>query len=176
LGIPYAVSTVLFAIALAVIFAVWYATEKTLSIHSINTPRRELFYWATVMATFALGTALGDVTAYTLGLGWFASGVIFTVLISIPAVVYLRSGLNEILAFWWAYILTRPLGASWADWLDVEHRLGGLGLGRGPVALALAVVIVGLVGYLSVTRRDVEADPGVPPPQYGAGVLPDLLT
>src|SRR5438270_13796075 len=101
---------------LAVIFVVWYISEKTLSIHSIYTRRRELFYWVAVMATFALGTAAGDMTAATLGLGYFASGVLFAVLIAIPALAYWLFGMNEILAFWLAYIMTRPLGASFADW------------------------------------------------------------
>ena len=158
LGIPYAISTPFFAVALAVIFAVWYATEGTLSIHSIYTPRRELFYWATVCATFALGTALGDLTAFTFHLGFFESGVLFTALIAIPAVGYLRFDWNPIFAFWFAYVLTRPLGASFADWMDFEKSSGGLGLGRGPVALGLAIVIAGLVVYLTVTRCDVPAD------------------
>src|SRR5579864_825196 len=104
LGIPYLVSTVFFAVVLAVIFVVWYASEKTLSIHSINTPRREMFYWATVIATFALGTAAGDLTAATLGLGYFSSGVLFAVLFAVPALGYWLFGLNEIVAFWFAYI------------------------------------------------------------------------
>jgi uncharacterized membrane-anchored protein len=161
LGIPYAISTAFFAISLAVIFAVWYRTEGTLSIHSIYTPRRELFYWTTVCATFALGTALGDMTAVTLHLGYFASGVMFSVLISIPAVGYLRLGWNAVFAFWFAYVLTRPLGASFADWLGIEHSRGGLALGRGSVAFALTVVIVGFVAYLTVTGRDVPADQSV---------------
>src|SRR5215471_8361811 len=132
LGIPYLVSTVFFAAALAVIFVVWYASEKTLSIHSINTPRRELFYWATVIATFALGTAAGDMTAATLGLGYFASCVLFAVLFAIPALAYRLLGLNGIVAFWWAYIITRPLGASIADWLGKPY-LGGLGLGDAKI-------------------------------------------
>ena len=156
LGIPYVVSTVAFAVVLTVIFAAWYATEKTLSIHSICTRRREAFYWATVLATFALGTAAGDMTAIALGLGFFASGILFAVVIAVPAVGYWRFGLNSIVAFWFAYIVTRPLGASFADWMGVPRSLGGLGLGRGPVALGLTIVIVGFVGYLSVTHKDVE--------------------
>jgi uncharacterized membrane-anchored protein len=152
LGIPYAVSTTFYLIVLGAIFRVWYASEKTLSIHSIYTPRRELFYWATVLATFALGTAAGDMTAITLGLGYFASGVLFAVLIALPAIGYLRFGLNAILAFWLAYVLTRPLGASFADWLAVSHKRGGLALGTGPVSVALALVIVGFVAYLARTH------------------------
>jgi uncharacterized membrane-anchored protein len=156
LGIPYVVSTSFFALALALTFAVWYVTEKTLSIHSINALRRELFYWATVLATFALGTAAGDMTATTFGLGYFASGVMFAVFIALPGLGYRRLGLNEIAAFWTAYVLTRPLGASFADWVGRPRNLSGLGLGTGEVSLALTFVIVILVGYLTVTRKDVR--------------------
>ncbi|MGH3067839.1 MAG: COG4705 family protein [Streptosporangiaceae bacterium] len=156
LGVPYALSSTFFAVCLAVVFVAWYATERTLSIHSITTPRRELFYWATVLATFALGTAVGDMTATTLHLGFLTSGLMFTGLICLPALAYWKLGLNSVLAFWIAYVLTRPLGASYADWLGVPHRYGGVGLGRGLVALILSVVIVGFVAYLAVTRKDVE--------------------
>jgi uncharacterized membrane-anchored protein len=152
LGIPYVVSTVFFAVCLGVIFAVWYAIERTLSIHSIYTPRRELFYWATVMATFALGTAAGDMTASTMGLGYFTSGVMFAVLFALPALGYRLIKLNPILAFWTAYVLTRPFGASFADWAGKAHSLSGLGLGTAGVSVVLAVLIVILVGYLTVTR------------------------
>jgi uncharacterized membrane-anchored protein len=157
LGIPYLISTVFFAVALAVIFVVWYASEKTLSIHSITTSRRELFYWATVMATFALGTAAGDMTAVTLRLGYFSSGVLFAVLFAVPALAYRLFGLNAIVAFWFAYIMTRPLGASFADWFG-KPVLGGLGLGDTKVALVLTVLIIGFVGYLTVTRKDVKGE------------------
>ncbi len=157
LGIPYLVSTVFFTLVLATIFVVWYASEKTLSIHSINTPRRELFYWATVMATFALGTAVGDLTAATLGLGYFSSGVLFAILFAIPALAYWLFRLNVILAFWFAYIMTRPFGASFADWFG-KPIYGGLGLGDTWVALVLTILIVGFVGYVSVTRVDIKGE------------------
>jgi uncharacterized membrane-anchored protein len=156
LHIKYAVSSAFFAVVLAVVLVSWYLTERTLSIHSIRTRRREAFYWATVLATFALGTALGDMTATTLHLGYLASGIIFTVIFFIPGVLYRWFGLNSIVAFWFAYIVTRPLGASYADWMGVPKIVGGLGFGRGPVALGLTVPIVALVAYLAVTRRDVE--------------------
>jgi len=162
LHIPYLVSTVFFAIVLAVIFAAWYASEKTLSIHSINTHRRELFYWVTVMATFALGTAAGDMTASTLGLGYFASGVLFAILFALPALAYRLVGLNAIVAFWFAYIITRPFGASFADWFG-KTSLGGLGLGDTKVALVLTILIIGFVGYLTVTRKDVKGEPSFEP-------------
>jgi uncharacterized membrane-anchored protein len=158
LGVPYLMSTTFFALALGVIFVAWYATEKTLSIHSINTPRRELFYWATVMATFALGTAAGDMTASTMGLGYFTSGVMFGILFVIPALAYRLISLNPILAFWMAYILTRPFGASFADWAGKSNSLSGLGLGTGEVSVILGVLIIVLVGYLTVTHKDVESD------------------
>ena len=163
LGVPYAESSALFAVALTVIFVTWYAVEGTLSIHSITTPRREMFYWAAVIATFAMGTAVGDLTAVTMGLGFLASGIMFTAAIIVPAVAW-KLGLNPILAFWTAYVLTRPLGASYADWMGVTHAQGGLGLGRGTVALILAVVIAALVGYLAVTRRDVDSTAVTAPP------------
>ena len=158
LGVPYALSSTFFAACLVVVFVAWYATEHTLSIHSITTRRREVFYWATVLATFALGTAVGDLTATTLHLGYLTSGLMFTGLICIPALAYWKLGLNSVVAFWFAYVLTRPLGASYADWLGVPHRYGGVGLGRGLVALILSAVIVAFVAYLAVTRKDVEPD------------------
>jgi uncharacterized membrane-anchored protein len=152
LGVPYAVSTCVFASVLAVIFVVWFRTEGTLSIHTITTRRRELFYWLTVLVTFALGTAVGDLTATTLHLGYFVSGVVFAAAIAIPAIAFRLRWLNAVPAFWFAYIITRPLGASFADWMGVSHARGGLGWGTGPVSAVLAVLIAILVGYLS-TRR-----------------------
>jgi len=156
LGVPYLDSSAFFAAVLTIIFVVWYATEKTLSIHSIYTLRRELLYWAAIMATFALGTAVGDMTASTMGLGYFASGVLFAALFALPAVGYWLFRLNAILAFWFAYVMTRPLGASFADWLGKERSFSGLGLGTGLISLILAVVIIGFVGYLTITRADVK--------------------
>lgn len=156
LGVPYLVSTSLFALVLALLFAVWYVSEKTLSIHSIFTTRRELFYWAVVIVTFALGTAAGDMTAATMHLGYFASCVLFAVLMALPVLAYWYFGLNEILAFWSAYILTRPLGASLADWAGKDHNSGGLGLGRGKVSLILTLLIIIAVAYLTVTHKDTE--------------------
>ncbi|HEY2304435.1 MAG TPA: hypothetical protein VGI05_00995 [Streptosporangiaceae bacterium] len=155
-GVPYIASTTFYAIVLAVIFILWYRTEGTLSIHSIRTPRREVFYWATVLATFALGTATGDLTARTLHLGYLTSGIWFSIAFAMVAVAHWKFRLNPILAFWIAYVLTRPVGASFADYVAFPHSVGGLGVGHGPVALALTVVIVILVAYLAVTRKDVE--------------------
>lgn len=157
LGVPYIASTIFYGALLAAIFVTWQASEKTLSIHSIYTPRREVFYWAAVLATFALGTAAGDLTAVTLGLGYFASGLLFAAVIAVPAIGYWRFGMNSVLAFWFAYVVTRPLGASFADWLAVSPERRGLDLGTGPVSLVLAAMIAGFVAYLTVTRRDVPA-------------------
>lgn len=156
LGVPYVVSTVAFAIALAVIFKVWSWTEHTLSIHSITTTRRELFYWATVSATFALGTAAGDLLAYSAHLGFFSAGIVFAVIFTLPALGYWIFRLNAIFAFWFAYIFTRPLGASFADWTGKAHSVGGLGWGDGPVATVLAVLIFAFVSYLSITHEEVN--------------------
>jgi uncharacterized membrane-anchored protein len=155
LGIPYLVSSILLALVLAGIFVAWYATERTLSIHSIYTLRREIFYWAVVLATFAVGTAVGDMTAYTLRLGFFSSGLLFAGLIAVPAIAYRWLRLNGVLAFWCAYVLTRPLGASFADWLAVSPGRGGLGLGYGLVSICSSTLILALVGYLAITRLDV---------------------
>ena len=157
-GIAYPVSTSFYLVVLTVVFIAWYRSEKTLSIHSIYTRRREQFYWATVLATFALGTAAGDMTATSFHIGYLASGIMFASIIAIPAVAHRWFGLNSILAFWFAYIITRPLGASFADWLDATRHLGGLNLGQGPVALAFAVVMVGFIAYLAATRIDVKQD------------------
>ena len=154
-GVPYVVSTIVFAVILAVILAGWRLSEKTLSIHSVQTRRREAFYWATVMGTFALGTAAGDFTASSLHLGYLDSVLLFAVVIVIPAVAYAR-GLNAILAFWFAYIVTRPLGASFADWAAVPRRVGGLGAGTGWVSLGMTVAIIVFVAYLALTRSDVD--------------------
>ncbi|WP_329062172.1 COG4705 family protein [Amycolatopsis sp. NBC_01480] len=153
LGVPYAVSTVFFAVVLAAVFLVWHRIEKTLSIHSITTPRRELFYWLAVVTTFALGTAVGDLTATTLHLGYLGSGLMFAVAIAIPPLARRFAGLDAIATFWAAYVLTRPLGASFADWLGVPPVRGGLDLGTGLVSLVLLLVIAALVGCLTATRR-----------------------
>jgi uncharacterized membrane-anchored protein len=142
---------VFFLVALAVIFAGWYRSEKTLSIHSIYTRRRELFYWATVLATFALGTAAGDLTAKTLNMGYLPSAVVFGVIIAVPLVAHLWLRVNAIAAFWFAYVVTRPLGASFADWFAVPKKASGLGWGTGQITVVLTIVIVGLVCYLTKT-------------------------
>jgi uncharacterized membrane-anchored protein len=155
-SVPYAASSILYAILLAVVFTGWQKTEHTLSFHAIDTPRREAFYWAAVVATFAMGTAVGDLTAYTFGLGYLASAFLFAGVIAIPAIGYRRWGWNPIFCFWFAYVATRPLGASVADWLSKPSSSGGLALGDGTVALALTLIIFAFVAYLAITHRDVQ--------------------
>ena len=158
-GVPYLASAALYAIALVAVFVVWHRSEHTLSIHSINTPRRETFYWAAVVTTFALGTAVGDVTALTLHLGYLTSILLFGGLIAIPIIGFWKFHWNAILAFWFAYVVTRPLGASFADWLGKPTSAKGLGFGAGTVSLVLTAIIAALVAYLSITRIDVQPEP-----------------
>jgi uncharacterized membrane-anchored protein len=155
-GIPYAGTTLLWAVVLIAIFWVWHHNEGTLSIHSITTRRRESYYWATVFATFALGTALGDFTANALGLGYLASGILFGVVILIPALAWWKLGLNEVAAFWLAYVVTRPLGASFADYISKPRDLSGINFGNGPTAVILTLVVVVLVLYLAIARPDIQ--------------------
>jgi uncharacterized membrane-anchored protein len=169
-GIPYAGTTLLWTVILALVFWLWYRSEGTLSIHSIVTRRREAYYWAVVFATFALGTALGDFTASVLGLGYLASGIMFFLIILIPAVAWSRFGLNAVVAFWFAYVVTRPLGASFADYLGRPQSLSGLGLGSGRIAVVVTVVVACLVGYLAVTRRDIQRPAG----RDGAQMSPQM--
>jgi uncharacterized membrane-anchored protein len=159
LGVPYAASATFYGIVLAVVYLVWWRVERTLSIHSIDTARREVFYWLAVVATFALGTAAGDLTATTLHLGYGLSIVLFAVIILIPVLGYRFLRWNAIFSFWFAYVITRPLGASVADFLGKPRSAGGLGVGDGVVSLVLAVLIIGLVSYLAITRRDVQHEP-----------------
>lgn len=154
LGVPLEVTTVVFAVALAVTFTVWYRFERSLSIHTIDTGRREAFYWLAILFTFALGTAAGDLAAEKLGLGYAVAGITFAALIAAVAVAHLRFGVNAVLAFWIAYILTRPLGASLGDLLSQSPSDGGLGLGTVLTSVAFLVTILAVVAYLTATRRD----------------------
>ena len=152
--VPYIGSTVLFAVLLVAVFWLWSWSEPTLSIHSITTVRRELFYWAAVLATFAMGTALGDLAAYTFNLGFFSAGIVFAVLFALPGLAYLWFRIDAVLAFWAAYVMTRPLGASFADWTGKSTRAGGIGIGDGTMAFVLALLIVIGVVYLTISRAD----------------------
>jgi uncharacterized membrane-anchored protein len=154
--IPYAGTTLLWAVVLAAIFWLWQRSEGTLSIHSITTQRREAYYWATVFATFALGTALGDFTATSLNLGYLDSGLLFTVIIMIPALARWQLGLNGIAAFWMSYVVTRPLGASFADYISKPKSTSGINFGDGPTAIVFAVAVFVLVSYLALTRPDIQ--------------------
>ena len=159
--IPYAGTTALWAVVLAAVFWTWQRAEGTLSIHSITTQRREAFYWATVFATFALGTALGDFTASSLNLGYLASGILFGVLIFLPALAWWRFGLSSIAAFWMSYVVTRPLGASFADYISKPLTLSGINFGDGPTAIAFAAAVFVLVAYLAIARPDIQRPTGL---------------
>ncbi|MCU1391762.1 MAG: hypothetical protein JWM34_190 [Ilumatobacteraceae bacterium] len=156
LGVPYAASAVLCAVSLAAVFLVWQRTEGSLSVHAIDTPRREVFYWLAVIATFALGTAVGDLAAVTLNLGYGPSILLFLGIILVPALGYRLLGWNGVLSFWFAYVATRPIGATVADWLVKPTRARGLGWPEGATCLALTAAIALLVTFLGVTRRDVQ--------------------
>jgi uncharacterized membrane-anchored protein len=152
LGVSYVASTCVLAVVLAAILAAWRRSEGTLSIHSVTTRRRQHFYWATVMCTFALGTAAGDMFARNLHLGYLLPGLIFAALIVLPLGGW-RLGLDGVAMFWTAYILTRPLGASFSDWAAVEPDRRGLGLGAGPVALVLLAAIALVLAGTEILRR-----------------------
>jgi len=160
--IPYAGTTLLWTVVLVGIFVAWQRREGTLSIHSIVTQRREAFYWATVFATFALGTALGDYTATSLGLGYLSSAILFTVVIFIPALAHWRLGFNGIAAFWLSYVMTRPLGASYADYISKPRSISGIDFGDGPTAALFALATFTLVLYLAFARPDIQPPDGPP--------------
>ena len=153
LGVPLEVSTLVFTVALAITFAIWFAVEKTLSIHSILTRRRESFYWLAILFTFALGTGAGDLMAESLGLGYLVTGIIVCTVIATIIIAW-RFGLDAVLAFWIAYILTRPLGASLGDYLSQSHANGGLGLGASVTSAIFLAAILAVVIYLTYTHRD----------------------
>jgi uncharacterized membrane-anchored protein len=143
---------------LVVLFWIWHRSEGTLSIHSITTQRREGFYWAVVFATFALGTALGDFTASSLNMGYLVSGIFFFAIILLPALAWWQFHLDGVAAFWMAYVVTRPLGASFADYFSKPASLtgSGLNLGNGRTAVVIAVIVFVVVSYLAITRPDIQ--------------------
>lgn len=153
-GVALETSTAVFAVILAAVFAVWFAVERTLSIHSIVTARREAFYWLTILFTFALGTAAGDLVGEKSGLGFGVSVLLWGGIIAAITLAHFRLGLDAVLAFWLAYILTRPLGASIGDGLSQAEADGGLGIGTTVTSYVFLLVILVLVGYLTVSRRD----------------------
>jgi uncharacterized membrane-anchored protein len=152
--VPLMTSTIVFSVVLAIVFAVWYWSERTLSIHTIFTTRREAFYWLAILFTFALGTAAGDLVAEKFSLGYGVSLLIFGGIIAAITVAHFGLKLNAVLAFWLAYILTRPLGASIGDGLSQSKHAGGLGLGTTDTSYIFLGCILALVTYLTVTRRD----------------------
>ena len=153
-GVPLWISTVVFSVALAITFSAWYASESTLSIHTIYTRKREAFYWLAILFTFALGTAAGDLVSEGYGLGYWKSGIIFALVIGAVALAYFYGKANAVLAFWIVYIMTRPLGASLGDLVSQKHADGGLGLGTVWTSALFLVTILALVVFLSLTRTD----------------------
>jgi uncharacterized membrane-anchored protein len=162
MGMPLGATSTVYLALVLVVFGLWFCAEKTLSFATITTRRREGFYWAAVLATFALGTAVGDLTADVWGWGNLASGLVFCALIALPAIAVRWLGFDSVAGFWIAYVLTRPLGASFADWMSLPQRHGGLGLGAPLAAVLWAVPVVALVAALTVVdaqrgRRTVNA-------------------
>lgn len=159
LGVPLGVSTFVFTILLLSVFLIWYYKEKTLSVHSIFTARRETFYWLAILFTFSLGTAAGDLIAETLKLGYLMSAIMFGSIIAIITLLHYKFNLNSVLAFWLAYILTRPLGATIGDLMSQAKNIGGLGLGTVMTSAIFLTLILMLVIYLTKTRMDEEVVP-----------------
>jgi hypothetical protein len=172
LGVSFGMSTSFCALAVAATFWIWHRREHTLDVHSITTRRREVFYWVAVSFTFALGTAAGDLTASQLHFGFLGSIVLFAIVIAVPALGCWRFHLNSVIAFWWAYITTRPLGASIADWVSKPAKAGGLAYGDGPVAAALLMIALALVTYTAV-RRSTGKSPGPAEPPASAVESPN---
>ncbi|MDA8084780.1 MAG: hypothetical protein M0024_14080 [Nitrospiraceae bacterium] len=157
-GVPLQLTTTIFGFATASIFALWYRSEKTLSIHSIYTLKRELYYWVAILFTFALGTAAGDLSAEGLRLGYAVSALVFSVLIGAVTVAHYRFRVNAIATFWLAYILTRPLGASCGDLLTQSAANGGLGLGAATISILYLLTITGLVVYLTLIQNKIQRE------------------
>lgn len=155
-GVTLVTSTILFTVLLAATFGLWYYSEKTLSIHSIFTNRREAFYWLTILFTFALGTAAGDLVAEKFAIGYLGTGILFGMIIASLGIGYFMLGLDSILGFWLAYIFTRPLGASFGDLLSQPHEYGGFGLGTIITSVIFLTAIAAIVIYMSVTHEGEE--------------------
>lgn len=159
LGVSFMTINIIFSVVLAVVFGLWYSNEKILAMHSINTPKRELFYWAAILFTFVLGTATGDLLAEALKLGYAQSALVFGILIEIVAAGYYYLKMNAVLAFWIAYILTRPLGASTSDLLSQPTTNGGFGFGTIGTSMLFLSIIVSLVIYLSLKQKKLAPMP-----------------
>jgi uncharacterized membrane-anchored protein len=162
LGVSLWTTTAIFSVGLIIAFTAWFRSERTLSIHSIVTRRREAFYWAAILFTFALGTSAGDLVAEKLALGYLPSAAMFGAIIAVITVAHLRFGLNAVFAFWAAYILTRPFGASMGDFLTQKPADGGVGLGTNGTSVLFLVVIVAVVGYFTLAEKRKE---NVPQPE-----------
>lgn len=178
MGVPLETSTIVFSVLLLITFGIWYAKEKTLSIHSIFTKRREVFYWFTILFTFALGTAAGDLMAESLGLGYLVTGIIVAAVIVVVGVARLFK-LNSVLSFWIIYIMTRPLGASIGDLLSQPIKFGGLGLGATATSVIFLAGILGIVLYFTFSKRDVIKDEVVQEKEDAAGkglILQTIIT
>lgn len=158
-GVPLETTTIACTVILALIFAAWYASEKTLSIHSVVTTRREIFYWLAVLATFALGTAAGDYVSEALGVGYLVTGIVFAAIIAAIAFAHYVLKLNAILAFWLAYIFTRPLGASFGDLLSQPTEYGGMGFGTVGTSVMFLSVIAAIVIYMTVNNSATDSTP-----------------
>ena len=174
-GVTLETTTIAFSIALAAVFAAWYAVERTLSVHTIYTSRREAFYWLTILFTFALGTSAGDFLSEQLELGYLAALGIFAGAIVVVAVLHFGLRLNAILSFWLAYILTRPLGASIGDYLASPQSEGGLGLGTNLTSIIFLSTILALVVYLAISKRDVIRSGPLPGAAASADDVPAVL-
>jgi uncharacterized membrane-anchored protein len=157
-GLPYAVTSLFWLVVLGAVFFLWNRSEHTLDIHSITTNRREKYYWCVVFATFSLGTAVGDFTATTLGLGYLSSAIFFCAIILIPWGGFKFLRFNAVFAFWFAYVLTRPIGASFADYFSKGHDLSGLNFGDWQTALVFTAVVVVLVAYTAKARYDIQPE------------------
>jgi uncharacterized membrane-anchored protein len=171
LGISYEGMTLIWGAILAETLWRWHQREGTRSIHSITTRRREGYYWATVFATFALSTALGDYIATALNLGFLASGILFAVIIAILALAWWKFRLNAVTAFWFTYVVTRPLGASFADYVSKPRSLSGIGFGDGPTSTVLIAAVIAGVTYLAITRRDIQSPASAPAHRQPARAL-----
>lgn len=156
LGVTLVTLTTVFSIALAVVFAIWYAREKTLSIHSIHTAKREAFYWLAILLTFALGTAAGDLVAEHFAFGYAVSALIFGSIIGVITLAFYQFKLNAVLAFWLAYILTRPFGASLGDLLSQPPSAGGLGLGTVGTSVVFTIAIVVVIALMTKQQRQIQ--------------------
>lgn len=175
-GVPLELSTIVFSVLLGLTFLFWYVSEKTLSIHSIYTIKREAFYWLTILFTFALGTAVGDLYSEQLGLGYLDTGIIVVLIIGCITLSWKFAKLNEILAFWVAYIFTRPLGASLGDYLSQSKVNGGLGLGATITSVIFLLAILAIILYLAISKIDILSGNEPVSPNRASGNPKNVLT